>query len=152
MIGCGSSGGTPRGADAAPDATAAPDVNLGPDATPNPPVTGLGQVCTASMVCPAHTPSFDCTSTDTNPADGFCDITCGTGPAPTGGGAPMRPAGGDALCAANYSGPGVARCDIYSTPDAMNNLTWSCAIECPNGNVDCPGGLTCPSGSGLCVR
>ncbi len=149
LAACGSDGGG-HAIDAAPAMDVSTiDVRLGPDATPNPPAVGLGQVCSASMTCPDHTPAFDCESIDTNPSDGFCTVTCGTTPDP-GTGTPMRPDGGDAICAANYTGPGVARCDIYGAPDPTGNVTWSCALECST-DADCPGGLTCPN-IGLCQK
>lgn len=142
--------GNPDSAIVLPDgAVSMPDGMVAmPDAGGGMPVMGLGQVCTTGAPCPA-TGATVCADLD-QPADmgGFCTLSCGTGPLVTDPTMATPPAGGDAMCAAQYEGTsGTPMCVLYSNNMAMNMATWYCGVLCGMaGGMDfgmCPGGLTC---------
>jgi hypothetical protein len=116
------------------------DAAESPDAPTGNTVTGLGEACDQANACP--TEAALCADLDA-PADmgGFCTLSCGMSPENPGGD-PTPPAGGDAMCAAAYTGTsGTPVCALYTAAQAGQH-TWYCAVMCA-APTDCATGLTC---------
>jgi hypothetical protein len=122
----------------APDATP-PDANPDqPDASASNVSTELGRVCVDNAECMPDAPLCVALSGST---EMWCTLPCGTTPSQA-----TPPAGGDALCAAQYDGSaGTPVCGIYTQNGTQ--FDWYCVIGC-NGQTDCPNNLTC--GQGAC--
>ena len=126
----------------APDVDAAPQVDAAPDNV----ATELGKVCTAAgNECPADAP--ECLAFGGGmPDHGICTLECGTSQSMQ-----MPPAGGMAICTAQYDGSsGTPLCGGISNMNA-GTYTWVCVVGCgtfDNGGTpvelgECPNGLVC---------
>jgi hypothetical protein len=123
------------------DVDAAPEI----DATPENIATELGKVCTgAPGECPAD--ASQCVAFVEGATSGLCTLECGTSTD-----AMMPPAGGDALCAAQYDGTSGTPACLGTAPPVEGTYTWLCLVGCGiftqgEQSIDlgsCPNDMTC---------
>ena len=142
LVACGDDGGGGGGGGGvdAPVVIDAPMIDAPPAVS-----MGLGAICNANQPCPSS--AMICASLN-NSMNGFCTLSCGSGPVPAMGQDPMPPANGNMICMNNQpaSPAGTPACVL--TGAAMNNmLPWACGLLCgtfEGTNLgDCPGGNTC---------
>ena len=128
-----------------------PGDNVDVDAAPEPDAeleniaTELGKVCTgAPGECPAD--AEQCAAFVEGATTGICTLECGTSDD-----AMMPPAGGNALCEAQYDGTSGSPACLGTSPPVKGVYTWLCLVGCgtltQGENTvelgDCPNDMTC---------
>jgi len=131
LAGCGDDGGATPQLDAPEAADAPPAANV---------ATKLAKACASPAECPPEAPR--CIKLSPTAASGFCSLDCGSNTT-----VDMAPAGGTALCEAQYDG--TSGTPICGANDSTNDVcpggtcTWVCVVAC--GVLDAQDFGTCPN-------